>query len=622
MKSKATKQILEQLKDSSHPPIVLLDGAWGIGKTHLIDNELRPLIESVPQEFGDYHYVSAFGIKNVTEFQDQIVSLYISNQKESSTYLNGLTSQISKLARMCGADASEAGIIQGVISGTTGFIRQKAIQNMKDITLVVDDLERLSDEKLIADIMGTCLRFAEHNKIKVIAVANATAFKDKTKVEKSFSDVIKLTRTTEELLTIIANIYEENMDDELQGIFFQAIKHAQINDMEINNLRVLQRAVNRTLKIIKRISLIEGIDKKRSTERLTKNIVLLTLYIYVNELDIDEFTSILKSAEKWRSHRLAEAIASRNASQPQIEKLSEDDLRKKALFDQLNSLLNGLSGIDTLAEYCLTNLVPDLSNNEFIEKFQLHRLANPIDVFKTHTFYSFASEQEFERGVEQLEELLFTMTNVNWSDWIICCDTYLFMHERGYFEDKDIPNLAKELKGRLLEEGIIDLDTVNHYRLGMREYSSNKIRTHSFESAINEIDQRSKAKHQATITDCFLKDWRQTIYKPQSNIEHQPFFHCIDQKKLTKAISRWTPMEIAEFTGFMKKRYRIVNQLEKDQLELPVLKELAQGLALKREHMTGRLQKGVLKELIAELNSAVATIENRKNSNILDSPSE
>ena len=70
MTNKATQQIIEQLKDSSHPPIILLDGAWGIGKTHLIYNELCPLIESNPQEFGDYHYVSAFGIKSVTEFQD------------------------------------------------------------------------------------------------------------------------------------------------------------------------------------------------------------------------------------------------------------------------------------------------------------------------------------------------------------------------------------------------------------------------------------------------------------------------------------------------------------------------------------------------------------------------
>ncbi|HHF3150450.1 TPA: P-loop NTPase fold protein [Vibrio diabolicus] len=615
MTNKATQQIIEQLKDSSHPPIVLLDGAWGIGKTHLIDNELRPLIESNPQEFGDYHYVSAFGIKSVTEFQDQIVSLYISSQEEGSKYLDGLTRLSGKLARMCGADASEAGVIQGVISGTTGFLRQKAIQNMKDITLVVDDLERLTDEKLISDIMGTCLRFAEHNKIKIIAVANATAFQDKTKVEKSFSDVIKLTRTTEELLTIIADIYDGKLDAMVEHTFFQTINHAQIQKLDINNLRVLQRAVNRTIKLINRIRLIEGIDERRSAEKLTQHIVLITLYGYANKLDIDAFVSILESAQKWQFHRLAEAVASRNASQNEREELTKGEQQQKVLFDQLTSLLNGFACSDTLAEYCFTNLIPELSDEEFIERFQLPRLAKPIDIFKTHSFYSFTSEEEFEEGITQLVDLLFTMTNVNWSDWITCCDTYLFMHERGYFEDSNIDELSKRLEERVLEDGVIDLDTVNQSRFSFRDYSSNQISTTNFNKAIEEVNLRSKTKQREAITDSFLKDWRHTIYKSQSYIENQPFFHNIDNERLAEAIAQWSAMEVAEFIGFMRKRYCVINDPEKDLLELPALIQLSKRLDLRRECMSGRLQKGVLKELIDELNVAITKIETRQKQN-------
>ncbi|EGQ7686755.1 TPA: hypothetical protein KDZ67_002907 [Vibrio parahaemolyticus] len=615
MTNKATQQIIEQLKDSSHPPIVLLDGAWGIGKTHLIDNELRPLIESNPQEFGDYHYVSAFGIKSVTEFQDQIVSLYISSQEEGSKYLDGLTRLSGKLARMCGADASEAGVIQGVISGTTGFLRQKAIQNMKDITLVVDDLERLTDEKLISDIMGTCLRFAEHNKIKIIAVANATAFQDKTKVEKSFSDVIKLTRTTEELLTIIADIYDGKLDAMVEHTFFQTINHAQTKKLDINNLRVLQRAVNRTIKLINRIRLIEGIDERRSAEKLTQHIVLITLYGYANKLDIDAFVSILESAQKWQSHRLAEAVASRNASQNEREELTKDEQQQKVLFDQLTSLLNGFACSDTLAEYCFTNLIPELSDEEFIERFQLPRLAKPLDIFKTHSFYSFTSEEEFEEGITQLVDLLFTMTNVNWSDWITCCDTYLFMHERGYFEDSNIDELSKRLEERVLEDGVIDIDTVNQSRFSFRDYSSNQMSTTNFNKAIEEVNLRSKTKQREAITDSFLKDWRHTIYKPQSYIENQPFFHSIDNERLAEAIAQWSAREVAEFIGFMRKRYCVINDPEKDLLELPALIQLSKRLDLRRECMSGRLQKGVLKELIDELNAAITKIETRQKQN-------
>ncbi|MEZ8403803.1 P-loop NTPase fold protein [Vibrio kanaloae] len=613
MTSKTTLQIIEQLKESSHPPIILLDGAWGIGKTHLIENELRPLIESAPREFGDYHYISAFGIQSVTEFQDQIVSLYISNQEEGSKYLNGLTGLSGKLARICGADSSEAGLIQGVISGTTGFLRQKAIQNMNNMTLIVDDLERLTDKKLIAEIMGTCLRFAEHNKIKIIAVANATAFKDKTKVEKSFSDVIKLTRTNEELLTIITDIYNGQLEPMIKENLFKALFLAQNQKIDIYNLRVLQRAINRIIKLVAIIIKIEGIDKRRCTERLTQHIVLITLYCYSNKCDLDTFTSILRSKEKWQSYRITEAKAKRNGDSSKVEELTKDDQQQQALFNQLTSLLNGLSCTEHLAEYCFTNLIPDLSELEFIERFQLPRLANPIDIFKTHTFYSFSSEEEFEEGVEQLELLLFTVTKANWSDWITCCDTYIFMHEQGYFEGTNIEELSKRLVNRLLNTDTIDLDTINQHRYRTRSYSSNSFNTPFFNKAIEEITERSRLKQREDITGSFLTDWRKTIYMPQSNIEHQPFFHNIDSNRLAEAIIQWKPMEIAEFTGFMINRYRVVNNPEKDQLELPVLRLLSSQLSQCRDNIQGqhRLQKGVLNELVNGLKIATNIIEER-----------
>lgn len=339
MTSNTTLQIIEQLKDSSHPSIVLLDGAWGIGKTHLIENELQPIIKSRNKEFGDYHYISAFGIKSVTEFQDQIVSLYISNQKDGSEYLKTLANYSGKLARLCGSSSDESGIIKGVISGTTGYLRQNAIQNLKDITLVVDDLERLTDEKLIADIMGTCLRFAEQNQIKIIVVANANAFTDKSKVEKSFSDVIRFTRTTDELLTVISQIYDGKLDPMIEDSFFRTLNHARSNNIIINNLRVLQRAINRIIKLTKKIQSIECIDKNRSIEKLTQHIVLITLYCYSNALDRDGFVSIVESKDKWRAHRLTATKAKQQSVNKVEAPLPDEKQKQKDLFDQLTTLL-------------------------------------------------------------------------------------------------------------------------------------------------------------------------------------------------------------------------------------------------------------------------------------------
>lgn len=617
MTSKVIQQIIEQLKDSSYPPIILLDGDWGIGKTHLINKELKELLESETEEFGDFYYISAFGIQNVSEFQDQVVSLYMSNQEKSSEYIKGVTSFSSKLAQMCGANTSEAGIIQGVISGTTGFLRQKAIENMKNFTLVIDDLERLTNEKLIAEIMGTCLRFAEHNKIKVIAIANVTAFKDKTKVEKSFSDVIKLTRTSEELLNIITD-NNNQMPDSIKKTFFDTIEQAQKDHLNINNLRVLQRAINRVIKLTNKISYIEGIDQNLITKKLTKHIVFLTLYSYTNKLDMDDVKSIVENKQKWLSYSITETIMAQNFDNSKLKKeefpeLNEDEKRQSELFEQLRSFLNGLPSI-ALIEYCFTNLVPELNDREFIEQFELPRLATLLDIFKFGSFYNFDSEEEFNDGVNQLKNILFNTDNVNLSDWMLYCDKYLYMNELGYFEGTNISELTKELEVRILKEGVIDLDTAYSAFLNEKGYLSHGIKSDSFYSATDELIQRSKSNFNASIMDDFLKNWKQTFDKHRNLIknEAQPFFHNIDCKKFAEAITQWTTMEIAEFRDFMRERYKPYNQLNYDALELPTLELLYQKLDLKRESISGKLKKGILKELVQELKDITTTIKNRK----------
>ena len=104
----------------------------------------------------------------------------------------------------------------------------------------------------------------------------------------------------------------------------------------------------------------------------------------------------------------------------------------------------------------------------------------------------------------------------------------------------DIDELSKRLEERVLEDGVIDLDTVNHSRFPNRGYSSNKINTTNFKKAIDEVIERSKkTKQREAIRYSFLKDWRYTIYKPQSYIENEAFFHSIDNERLAEAIAQW-----------------------------------------------------------------------------------
>lgn len=614
MTSKTTLQIIEQLKETSHPPIVLLDGDWGIGKTYLIENELRPIIEEQPEVFGEYHYISAFGITSVAEFLDQVVSLYISNQREGSKYLQGVTKFSDKLAQMCGADKNTAGVIQGTIAGVTGLLRQEAINRIKDITLVIDDLERLTDEKLIADIMGICLKFAEHNKLKIIAIANVKALKAESKVEKVFSDVIRLNRTTEELLNIVADIYNEKLDNTLRQALLTAFRGAEVHDLDIKNLRVIKRAINRIIKLLEKVNDIKGVDNKKSTEILAQHIVLTTLFCYTHTLNLCAFLQIGKSSQEWHKTLLEKELEIRDKTQKDDRGTVKDESKESAACKQLYYLFQtfNLEFNISLVEYCFTNVLPDLSDKDYIDRFQLPRIYHHIDIIKLSGFYSFESEEEFEKGISKVEELLFKEYRVNWDDWITCCDRYLMLQGKGYFDNTCSADVSQKLINRMHENEVINLDTVIRDRYLPWRICSEQLSTKEFQVAMAIIYERAEVYQRRQLKNVFLQNWRQTYTSHRGKIEHTPFFDIFDAKRFSDAVTKWSNWEVIEFAGLIKERYNISNQPEKDRAELSILKDLSQQLMIKRQEINGRMQRGAIFELVTELDRSVAKIEERQ----------
>jgi hypothetical protein len=607
--SKATLQIIEQLKETSHPPIVLLDGAWGIGKTHLVEKELRPILEKDSAAFGSYHYMSIFGISSTTEFLDQVISLFLSGETVSTEALKSLAPYISKVAKIFGADDSQAGLIKGAISGVSGVIRQKVIKEMAGFTLVVDDLERLTDESLIADIMGICLRLAEKNNIKIIVVANLAALKNKTKVEKTFSDIIKLSLPTEKLTKILLEIYGEKLPPQVKEFLPTLLTRLQSAELEVNNLRVLKRALNRVIKIVEKVSRIQDIDTPRNIEMLIENIIIVMLYSYTHKMNMDDYVSVHKNMNKYETVM----PNSSNEKEP-----TEEELLQKNLQNQLNSLLNGQSCSDALIEYCFTNVLPGFEDSKFIDRFGLLRHAKPIDLFKTGSFYRCNSEDEFQQGLSDLKELLFKTSNTPWPDWIGCCDTYLYLIEQDYFKDKNIDEESKRLINRMLEPGSIDLKTAYEESLfgrGAGLYQvrnlSEHIKTYNFSHSIEELAKKAQTEIKEVIINQFLNDWN-TAYKPHSNIEHQAFFHTIETERfITAIIDHWKPIEIVNFGRYIEQRYRITNNAKKDTLELPALEKLLQQLTQKHKELTEILLKGTVGELMKGINQAIAVIKER-----------
>ncbi|QTL34621.1 hypothetical protein [Pseudoalteromonas viridis] len=585
---------------------------WGIGKTHLIENELRLMIESDENTFGDYHYISAFGISSVSEFQDKVISLHISNNAETSDYFESAKKYSGKVAKFFGADSDESGLIQGAISGVSKYVRQKALEDMTNFTLVVDDLERLSDKKLLETIMGNCLRFAEHNGIKVIVVANSKALEDKAKVEKVFSDAIKLTRTTDELLSIVEEIYEGKLNASLKQALFQTLQEADAKKLDLTNLRVIQRAINRAIKLNSKITGIKGLLEDRTIEIIAQQIVRITLFCHSHSLDLDTLLSVNENATKWTVRSMLESYQKVTGNKGEKQELTKDEQHQYDLYEQLNSLFHHSPVNWNFALYCFTNVIPDLTDDEYITYFSLPRIKHPLDIYRTGGICSFKSEEEFELAIKEVEHLLFEDTSLNWLDWLMCSDRFLELHEKGYLPPSDIESASKRILDRVLMDGVIDLDTVNQRSLNDIKYSSSLMGTPQVGKVLDKIYDRYKDKLLKTLEEDFRVDWKSAYESARSDIQREPFFHVFDLELFAQAITQWDAQNINQFLHFIVDRYRIGNDPIKDQKELPALKDLVIFLKRERKEKTGRLIRGALYELINGLNEAISILENRQ----------
>jgi hypothetical protein len=598
MASIVTKQIIEQLKDNSHPSIVLLDGDWGIGKTHLIENELKPLVENDEGFWGEFHYLSAYGLSTVTEFQDQVASLYLANNTKGSSLVNNLLQHVSSAAQVVGADKSEAGLVQGLASGLSGMVRQGALKNLKDMTIVLDDLERINNKGLIVDILGTCLRFAEQNKLKVIVVANSAAIEDLSKIEKTFSDVIKLTRNTDELISILKESYGDHFCSIIEKALTVTIESVKRINPHINNLRVLKRIVNRILKLYERIKDITGVDKEASLELLSHQIAGICLYSYGKEYkEIDMVNFFEKCIPTMQAAILANMTGSQGGNS-----ISPDKELVQKEFDIVFGRYYLTNGNPTIP-FCFNNLVPQLSDDEIINQFALPRLMHPIDRLSTN-LYSLTYE-EFDTAVDALDQLLFNTENADYYEWVSGCDTYYFLAEHNYIDISEDQAL-KKLFERLGQEKVIDPSSLHKNESFRRRLRlSEGLRSEEFKAQLQKYINEANVIKEEEFVQLFYTDWQTAISEnTQEDYTVEPLFHNFDISKLAKSIAKWSPTSINDFIIFIKKR-NSTSYSTRDNADLSCLKELCSQLDEILPKVIHRLVKGVLTELRNELQISV-----------------
>lgn len=178
--------ITDYLKDSDTDYALMINGAWGSGKTFFIKNTLKAEVERIvcpiqknSDKEGKYKqlYVSLYGVSSVEEIKERIFYALHPKFKWLEIVSNKMVS-VTEVIPMWG------GSIKKMLSYNTkekADIRD-AITNYADKVLFFDDLERIDNNKIdLQAVLGYINSLTEHNHYKVVVVADEGVLSDEYK---------------------------------------------------------------------------------------------------------------------------------------------------------------------------------------------------------------------------------------------------------------------------------------------------------------------------------------------------------------------------------------------------------------------------------------------------------
>lgn len=228
------ENIIKEIDNYMKNPLsyaLLLEGNWGSGKTYFIHNKLKH-IETI--------YVSLYGINNISNLSFQLC--YQLSKNTNNRFFSKLLNS-RQANKTVGAIGS---ILMTSIENKFNISIKELLNLIENIDLsnkllIFDDLERCTMS--IDEVLGFINNLVEHNKVKILIVANEQELSKESKYVK-FKE--KLIYQTFKYVPNLNNIYDNITSDETN--IFSENKTFVINELERKNhfnIRTLQFIIQR-----------------------------------------------------------------------------------------------------------------------------------------------------------------------------------------------------------------------------------------------------------------------------------------------------------------------------------------------------------------------------------------
>jgi len=303
------KIIKEYLDNDKREAGLMINGAWGTGKTYFVRNTLiKPynkdpcnkddieLIKEIQKKYKPC-YVSLNGINTLEDISSRFLF-------SSNSYLNKIGPDVIKainntvLIPALSFAPSIAKKIYKKFSNEAPQLAEKLNRATSSNRLVIfDDLERISTQLDIKDVLGHIhTNFLENNKYKVIFLCSEKDIIDyraKANQDQSGYRAVKekyVSKTVSfktDIDTIIESLYleSENGYEKLYFVFYKEKNKSVvqlIKGSKISNLRTIQSAFSVFKKVCKQIEEInKGDYPKQDLKDIASNRTLLELLVYI-----------------------------------------------------------------------------------------------------------------------------------------------------------------------------------------------------------------------------------------------------------------------------------------------------------------------------------------------------
>ncbi|OLF36076.1 hypothetical protein BTW00_07300 [Psychrobacter sp. C 20.9] len=219
---------LVDLIDEESSFAIALTGEWGIGKTRFWNDFYEE--NHINLGVNKYSYVSLFGIDSIEALKFEIaLSTHETTQKKD--YLSGLKGIFKK-----SLEAIDLPKLEGTgvtLSLSKGMISSAMSSLIGDTLICIDDIERLSENLDIKDVMGLVNHLSLEKNCKVLVILHDVEANEQFQEykEKVFDEVLIL----DESLTAIEKLVNDN------DLFATYNKFYQV--MGIKNIRFYQRVI-------------------------------------------------------------------------------------------------------------------------------------------------------------------------------------------------------------------------------------------------------------------------------------------------------------------------------------------------------------------------------------------